>query len=307
MAKTSNLELPGYKVIEPNCIYARAVQQGSPDAGFVPEGILEMGIRVKELISLVTLTSPSHDAVVDYIRMQASLELDGSKPFYELLKKLPKEHLEKIVNEDKETLDKLKQVYETTKDYDAGSRNLSILVGVTPEIVFQMVSGALEDSDPVTKINAFNGHTENTYKIQIRLNDDYLLPDQLRIEHLLEEQVSRCKLFAIKHKGDYKKAAEKFRFLYNSLQASGGPGVLNDESESLLATEARYVVKIYGESLEDPTKDLLKILGCKAGLLIGPLPPELIKKIEQLRQQRKKQNPKSSQGNINLNDPFSRN
>ncbi|MFC1682303.1 hypothetical protein ACFL0X_01660 [Nanoarchaeota archaeon] len=242
-----DLEIPTYNTIVPNCTFGRPTDK-------IKHPINGNYYSATQIMCVERTSIPTKEDVIELIKYKAKyigqlLEFIGCPQEGEdltpgLIRKLLEEEREGIVNCREGTISHLKS-HCSLGDYQTGQTYLRITNGVLPDELL-LPSFLLDEKSATDYTDLIVKAGKDGWHLGIRLEDEYILPDKLEMDYLLDRKVRDCDVFNVCGEyRDYRNVVNQVGLLYNALNSPQIVGQIRDSSQQFLKSTAIDTIRTF--------------------------------------------------------------
>ena len=265
------IKLPTYEVLIPNQLFRKKGVCNKE----LPECYAE------QITKLTRYRVPKKEEIIDFIRQTAEriqlnpreqpIHSKEKSPTADLLKKFPKEELEKISKGDVDTLIFLRENY--PRNFIKEERPyLNSFNGIIPTNLLDYANEFLKEEDRIDFYNGVIGrYSRNIWNISIKLLGNSELPNKSKLENLISAGVRDSDLFRFQGKPkSYQSAVDQIDLFYNVLTPKRIASI-PDLSHQIL--EQRAYLAVMNVIKEIIRNKLVNIILRDSGNFLPPLNP----------------------------------
>ena len=273
-----DIQIPGHECLVSNLFFLASGKKLKDSKG--------VERPASEVLRVTKFVSSGEEEVISFI-------IENSKKFYydldaqdpgevnyltlEAFKRFPREDIERIMNEEKETLDHLRGHYDRERLKEGVPYVVVLRCIVHDEILDQARSLELEEGVRIYDKAIWTfGHKKSD--IIIALNENMALPAKDDVEYLLQREVRDSNVFSLGgNLWRYESFAKTVRAVYDALSADRALNLLEDISSQVLDGKSARTIRSTARCIEATAivESLEKTLGSVTEQLKNAKPEDI--------------------------------
>ncbi|MFH1072080.1 MAG: hypothetical protein V1743_01485 [Nanoarchaeota archaeon] len=234
------LVIPDYRIIIPNSTW---VKKGE----LIPRPVTKEKVPSTRIIQLVRFTIPTQDEIFRQVKTGAQEYLQCSSVYQDqdkeggragtipgLFTHLPRADVQRIAEGD-ETLLKHLRDHTVFEPYQPGSNYLQNENGILPDEIIECKHDFLATKGAAAYRTLMKEADISFWSLLVRLDDAYALPDQGRLERLLEDTVEKSGVFSVYGNfGNYQEVIDQTRLLMRTFPSGKNACQIRNDSKQIL-------------------------------------------------------------------------